>query len=311
MRTTLPISLVLATRNRPEPLRRTLNSIFTQSSIPREIVIVDGSENSDSEQVVFTHQGGDHQKAKVLYVRAAGVGAAAQRNEGLSLVTEPFVLFCDDDIVLEEGCLQELWHCINLSPRIGGASALITNQQYGKPGRVSRLIFGLMAGKRATSYAGRIIGPAVNLLPSGELNPFGYNRVDWLYTTCVLYRTVALPNPVFDLHFRGYSLMEDLTLSLRVSANWLLINVPTAKIFHDSQPGDHKSDARARSKMELVNRHYVVYEVMLQRGAVIAMRFLAWELFQLLNSARSKNGVAAFVSSSLGKVDALVEICRK
>ena len=69
---------------------------------------------------------------------------------------------------------------------------MITNQQYHSPGRLSRFIYWLLDGSRPT-YAGRILGPAVNLLPEdrddlGEVVP-----VDWLNLGCTLYRRDACP----------------------------------------------------------------------------------------------------------------------
>lgn len=79
--------------------------------------------------------------------------------------------------------------------------------------------------------------------------------------------------------------MEDLTLSLRVAqCGWKLANARTARIFHDSQPGEHKSDPAARAEMELVNRHYVMTTVLKRNHFVDYLRFVIWELFQLVSS---------------------------
>ena len=53
--------------------------------------------------------------------------------------------------------------------RMGGISAMITNQRYISPGRVSRSLFRILNGQSAKSYAGKCIGPAFNILP--EDNP--------------------------------------------------------------------------------------------------------------------------------------------
>jgi len=58
-----------------------------------------------------------------------------------------------------------------------------------------------------------------------------------------MYRREAIPSPPFPEHFSGYSMMEDLTLSLVVGRKWKLANARTARIYHDSQPGTHKSNS--------------------------------------------------------------------
>ncbi len=67
--------------------------------------------------------------------------------------------------------------------------------------------------------------------------------VEWLNTTCTLYRREALPDPPFLSHFTGYSLMEDLALSLTVGKRWKLANARGLRIFITTH-----SPARTRPK---------------------------------------------------------------
>ena len=80
---------------------------------------------------------------------------------------------------------------------------------------------------------------------------------------------------------RGYSLMEDLALSLTVGRSWTLANARTARIYHDSQPGDHKRSVVTISEMELVNRYFVMTQIMGQRNLRDYGKLALWELFQL------------------------------
>src|SRR4029077_11190359 len=98
----------------------------------------------------------------------------------------------------------------------GGVSALIVNQHFSRPGRVSRFMYRAMAGRAESSYAGKVLGPAVNVWPEDRDDLPGVVPVEWLYTTCARSRRELLPDPPFDEFFTGYSIGEDLTLSLRV-----------------------------------------------------------------------------------------------
>jgi hypothetical protein len=71
-------------------------------------------------------------------------------------------------------------------------------------------------------------------------------------------------------------------LSVRVARDWKLANVRTARIFHDSQPGDHKSSPVALAQMELVNRYYVMTHVLGQRQMRDYAKLALWEVFQLV-----------------------------
>jgi hypothetical protein len=164
---------------------------------------------------------------------------------------------------------------------------MITNQRYQSPGRISQFVFRLMAGHTERSYAGRVLGPAVNLLPEDRDDLPAVVPVEWLNTTCTLYRRVALPDSPFPDHFKGYSLMEDLTLSLIVGKQWKLANARTARIYHDSQPGSYKSDPQLISEMQLVNRHYVMTKVLGRNRMSDYLKLLLFELFSLASTLQN------------------------
>ena len=305
------ISSVIPTRDRPEALRRTLGSLAAQDGLPAELILIDASRDDASRKVANDFaQALDARGCKIRWQSAVIAGAAPQRNQGMKLVTQPVIAFFDDDIVLEQNCLASLHGALMSDARIGGVNAMITNQRYFPPGWVSRLIFRLMRGRPQTSYAGCLLGPAVNLLPEDRDDLPEIVPVEWLNTTCTLYRREALPDPPFSEFFSGYSVMEDVALSARVARDWKLANVRTARIFHDSQPGAHKDNVTALSKMELINRHYVMTHVLEQRGVPDYARLALWESFQLSVCAVQKHCGRAFWQMLQGKLLGLGQIIK-
>lgn len=282
----LPISAVVPTKDRAHVLERTLASLAEQDIIPAELIVVDGSAGSESRMVIQDWAAKLASQNTVRWLRAEKLGAAVQRNQGLMSATQPFIWFFDDDILFEPDCVPRLWRTIEGDPRLGGVSAMITNQKYHPPGLVSRTVFALIHGRNEATFAGRVIGPAVNLLPEDREDLPETVPTEWLNLGCTIYRREALPNPVFDSVFTGYSLMEDLTLSVRVGKKWRLANARKARIYHDSQPGAHKADVAALAEMELVNRHYVMTEVLDRRHWMDYARLFIWEFFQLLGDLR-------------------------
>jgi glycosyltransferase involved in cell wall biosynthesis len=303
----LPISAIIPTRNRPVPLSQALKSIAVQGALPTEIIIVDGSTDAYSQQVVGQYQH-DLNPCSIIWQAALTIGAAVQRNQGMAIATQPFICFCDDDVTLESNCLQRLWDALQSDPKLGAVNATIVNQQYHSPGAASRILFRLMNGKSESSYSGRVIGPAVNLLPEDREDLPRVVPVEWLNLGCTIYRREALPDPPFDSVFAGYSLMEDLALSLRVGRRWSLANVRMARIVHDSQPGPHKSNIAAMAAMELVNRHYVMTEILGKRRFLDYLRLCEWEMFQLCVMGIRRQGQLSKVC--LGKLDGFQQICR-
>jgi len=300
----LPFSLVIPTRNRAVMLQRMLASLAAQSRQPAEIVIVDASDDHSAR--LLSPVPGLY--GRVVQLRAATVGAAAQRNQGVAAAQLQVIGFCDDDILLEDECIARLWQGLRSDPRLGGISAMIVNQRYQPPGKVSRLVFAIMAGRRSDSFAGKIIGPAVNLLPEDRADLPEVVEIEWLNTTCTLYRREALPHPPFGGFFTGYSMMEDLALSASVARYWKLANARTARIFHDSQPGDHKRDVAALSRMELVNRHHVMTALLDRRRPIDYARLALWEAFQLAVCAVEQRGGTPFWCAAAGKLRGLAEI---
>jgi glycosyltransferase involved in cell wall biosynthesis len=300
----IPVSAVIATRNRTESLRRMLQSMAAQTEVPTEIIVVDASTDAATEQLCATEKVGEK---LIRYIKSPIAGAAAQRNIGTANASHPFVWFLDDDVILEPDCLGRLWKAISGDERIGGVNAMIVNQSYRQPGRISRVVYALLNGRAERSYAGRCIGPAINFLPEDRDDLPEIVPIEWLNTTCTIYRAAALPNPPFSNHFIGYSLMEDLALSLAVGKTWQLANVRAARVFHDSQPGEHKAVAHDIVRMGLVNRYYIMTEVLDRRGVVDHAKFALLQLFTALSVARKPR---MLLSTVKGQFAGIAEIIR-
>ena len=302
----LPISALVATRDRSVVFTRMLKSLAQQSAQPAEMIVVDGSENDKTEQLCQSNIA--QLNTKIIYQRAIELGAAIQRNQAIQSATHSTVLFLDDDIILKSNCIGLLWEALKSNPSLGGVNSMIINQQYLPPGRIGRIVFSILNGRREDSYAGKCIGPACNLLPEDGSNLPEVVSVEWLNTTCTLYRRKALPTPPFPSHFYGASLSEDLTLSLIVSKKWQLANVRTARIFHDSQPGEHKKNVSLLSQMELVNRHYVMTKILERRRIIDYLKLLLFELYQVAGCAICHKNWRSLTKLLEGKLAGIKEI---
>lgn len=302
----LPISALVPTRNRSIPLTRMLNSLAQHSVQPIEMIVVDASTNEETQKLCQTSILG--LATKIFYHRAIELGAAAQRNQAMGYASQNTIWLLDDDIIFEPDCLARLWAALQSDSHLGGVNAMITNQRYLPPGQVSRLLFPFLHGRPEASYAGKCIGPAFNLLPEDDPDLPEVVAVEWLNTTCTIYRREALPQPLFPPIFIGYSLMEDVTLSLVIGKTWKLANARTARIFHDSQPGDHKSNVTVLAKMELVNRHYVMTCIMGRNRPEDYFKLTILELFWIAALLVSVSGWLSLPAFILGKLGAIKEI---
>jgi glycosyltransferase involved in cell wall biosynthesis len=274
----LDLSAVIPTRNRAWLLDRTLGSIAAQGVAFNELVVVDSSTDDATREICARWAVDSRFPVPIRYLRAKVAGAAAQRNQGCGASASPYLLFVDDDIEFEPECLQRLYRAVADDSGIGGASTLIANDHYHPPGLATRTVLRLI-GAGPGPWAGRVVGPAINFWPDDSDHLPEVVPVDWMNSGCVLYRRAALPCPPFDSVFTGYSMMEDLTLSLRVGRSWRLVNARTARIRHEDNPGDHKADPTAMAEMALLNRHYVMTEVLGRRARRHYLQLAVWWAF--------------------------------
>lgn len=277
-----------------------------QSMQPQEVIIIDASAAEDTQAIV--HKTFPGLLANLVYLRATERGAAIQRVQGIQHASTEYIFFVDDDVLFDENCMQMMWDAIQSNKRIGGVNAMIRNQRYHSPGKLTSILYRFMHGKKESSYAGKCIGPAWNLLPEDREDLPALVETEWLNTTCTLYRREALPQPVFDSWFTGYSLFEDLCLSLRVAQNWKLYNARTARIYHDSQPGIHKNSAYQLAKMEMLNRHYVMSRILKRTQLNYYIKLFTLELWGVFTSLTSAKGWKLLLPRVAGKLAAMVRL---
>jgi len=298
----IPVSAVIATRNRAQSLSRTLDSLLLQGVMPAECIVVDASNDGATKNLLTEFGKRTDSSVRVQWSSSDVTGAASQRNQGITHATQLYVWFFDDDILFEPNCVERLWNAIESDRQLGGVNAMIINQRYQPPGFISRTMFTLMHGRREKSFAGKLIGPAINLLPEDRDDLPAVVPVEWLNTTCTIYRREALPDPAFDAFFTGYSLMEDVTLSQRVAQRgWNLANARTARIVHDSQPGEHKSVVAEQAAMELQNRYHVMTKIVQKNSFADHLRLTIWELFSLASACATQTGRKSFPQLVAGK----------
>jgi glycosyltransferase involved in cell wall biosynthesis len=96
----LPISVVIATRDRPDLLKRVVGQVLDQVTEVDELVVVDDSTSS-----VDLH---DWLDASVVVLRSRGRGPAAARNLGWRRSTGEIIAFTDDDVQLDPGWLAAI-----------------------------------------------------------------------------------------------------------------------------------------------------------------------------------------------------------
>jgi hypothetical protein len=278
------LSIVMPTRNRAHRLRRTLHGLAAQLAAPAEVLVVEGGDDPTEAARLEAEFGGTLPGFRA--VKAELRGAAPQRNQGVALARGDVIGFCDDDLDFEPGCIGALRAFLAERADFGGVSATLTNQAPRGFGRLTRAVTALMDTYPSRSLDGRVVGPALNFLPSLSAEAPPVCETEWLNTTCTFYRRSVLPVPPFDACFQGYSMMEDVCLSLRVAALTRLAVLSGARVFHDTQPGDHKRSAAELGAMSVRNRYYVATRVLGRPATISWVQLAVWQGFCALSGMR-------------------------
>src|SRR5690349_90099 len=94
-----PASGIVPTINRPEVIKRTLESLLSQEWQAQEVIIVDASEDSQTYNLIGTFTDEFARRGcQLLWERAVIRGAAAQRKQAMTTASQPVIWFFDDDI---------------------------------------------------------------------------------------------------------------------------------------------------------------------------------------------------------------------
>ncbi|NQT46894.1 MAG: glycosyltransferase family 2 protein [Candidatus Omnitrophica bacterium] len=242
------ISLIIPTIGRLNCLNRFLKSLYRQSVLPKEVIVVD----SGGEDISGSLENNAHINLK--YITAEYPSLTEQKNIGLANIDKEaaLVAFFDDDIVLERDSLKRMldfWD--GAGPDVGGASFNNRSDFFKKANLLERLF-------------------CSNSIRSGELLKSGFNSkissiektkvVDWLLGGLTVWRRNVIDEFKFDEWFTGNAYCEDIDYSHRVAKKYKLMVVKEAAVSHLSCPIDfgkeyYYAKKQAENRVYLVRKH--------------------------------------------------------
>jgi GT2 family glycosyltransferase len=212
--------VIIPTYNRIHSLKRCLVSVLTQSRIPNEILIIDGSD-SDSIYSLYECFG------DFIKIIKSDVGLTRQRNIGLKSLSNQaeIVLFLDDDLELELDYIEKIINCYegDVKQKIGGVE--------GYP---------------------LIDGPHRRKIKSYPV----YEQRLSLYGCNMSYRVSKIQGELFDENLKSYAWLEDLDFSLRIGRNSKLVRVNNAHCYHYTSPKARIGN-RKYGYMQIANWYYL------------------------------------------------------
>ncbi len=210
----IPISVIIPTLNRHETLIQTVQSLCKGDSIPKEIIIIDQSIIAINKKE-FGKQNGVH----ILIEHTTIASSTHARNIGIEKASEEFLLFCDDDILINERTLTNLYKCIsNSDTALVAAIHYRDNAFYEGPKkhRVIKDIGGTFLGmKKFWRKDGYVIKSNIRGRYAAGIDAITSTEWAMGYFFCIKKGVLKGLDHWFDEHLIKYAYAEDLDFTYR------------------------------------------------------------------------------------------------
>ncbi|MCK6607379.1 MAG: glycosyltransferase [Flavobacterium sp.] len=267
-------TLIICTYKRSQPLLKLLLSVKHQTLYPNEILIVDGSPDDFTKEMLTQNS---FQNLKYFKVDENDRGLTKQRNYGIARVEEAseVVCFLDDDTILEPSYFEEIIKTYSLFPEALGVGGYITNEtNWTKTtsdyqAKVNEFFYDGWKRKDGSRFVWRKKLGLDSNRPPGCLPEFSHGRsIGFLPPSGKIYEVEQLMGGVssfrkavfkefqFSTYFEGYGLYEDADFTLRLSKVGKLYINTNAQLghYHDASGRPNKYDY---GKMVVRNGYYV------------------------------------------------------
>lgn len=299
-------TLIICTYKRSQPLLKLLLSVQHQTLYPNEILIVDGSPDDFTKEMVTQNS---FQNLKYFKVDENDRGLTKQRNYGIARVQEAseVVCFLDDDTVLESNYFEEIIKTYTFFPEALGVGGYITNEtNWTKTtsdyqAKVNEFFYDGWKRKDGSRFVWRKKLGLDSNRPPGCLPEFSHGRsIGFLPPSGKIYEVEQLMGGVssfrkavfkefqFSTYFEGYGLYEDADFTLRLSKVGKLYINTNAQLghYHDASGRPNQYDY---GKMVVRNGYYV-WRVKYPNPSFKAK--IKWHLITLLLTAIRFTNVA-------------------
>lgn len=217
------VSIIILTYNSREDIDTLLKSIESQTFKDYEIIVVDNASNDDTIKFIKENYSG----IKII-VNPENYWFAKGNNIGIRQAHGEYILICNDDIKLDDNCLELLMGDLAKDEKIGAITGKILRLTENNDYSIVDC-----AGLSRTIYR-KFANIGENQRDSGQFENyhqiFGVSGAFFLIRKQVL-ESIKYQNQYFDEDFIAYK--EDIDLSYRLKhRGWKIMYEPKAIIWH-------------------------------------------------------------------------------
>lgn len=222
---------IIATKNRPFELARTVQSLAAQRVRPRQLVVVDQSAAVECHGRLRELLAGGEIELDYMHDPAL-TGTAAARNRGMARARGEIWLFLDDDVELEPEFTAELMAAYAAAPEAAGISGIVTN--YPPPPLAYRAWSGMFQRGALHDDRQPLYWRAERLRHSAPI------RVRCLGGGLMSFRAAAIRDLRFDERHTGSAPGEDVAFCRELAAEARLYVAPRARLMHLRTPNQRE-----------------------------------------------------------------------
>jgi GT2 family glycosyltransferase len=253
-------SVIVPTYHRPQDLRLLFKTLLKQKYKPKEIIIVDDTENNSIKNLCdeFINL---FEKIQIILIYKRNIGfrsSARARNLGIKIATSEYLLFLDSDTLLDENYIGEILKIFKEYDALGVQGWVVGPKSRRKVGfaRYFSYFFNKLF----------LLGyPSVN-----SCKMYQYPRVldktincEWLSGSNMSIKKSITNEFKFDRLLLKYSFSEDVLLSHSIyqkHPNSLYIT-PNAKLFHKASEGGRMKQNNSFYDLVDSQRKFVLYKL--------------------------------------------------
>ncbi len=204
----IPASIIIPTLNRSLALYETLTSLFNCTNIPDEVIIVDQSDDSTTENMLKSFS-----QYNIIYKKIEKKTLTGARNIGIKLATNDILIFCDDDVTFFEDTIGNVYEYM---AREDIALIGAHDKKFMKSvGFLHWLLAGMFDFRALTKYKVAAATPVLTGIFPGKIKH--KNPAEWAMGFCFSVKKHLLQkwNVFFDETLEKYAYGEDFDFSCR------------------------------------------------------------------------------------------------
>lgn len=291
-KTILPISIVIPTFNRAKTLNETLVSILNGNNLPKQIVIVDQSENDNTRELIANKP--HNIDVQLTYIHLNKPSSTMARNAGLNKCSQEYIIFSDDDINIYHDTLQNVYKHISKN-NIAMIAALDDCTKRHKS--ILSYIAGINSIRKRNigSMSKSCFGSYPTIIDSATPTEWAMG-----YFFVVKQTLLRKWNIRWDEHLVSYAYNEDLDFSYSyynksIKEGLKCMIFPDVHVKHLCSK-EYRIPDKKHIRMFVLHRYYIAHKHRLGFSALIMNTYA--NLFFLLRSCIKRNGMATEIFMS-------------